>query len=160
MLTIKIICVGKLKEKYWREAIEEYSKRLHAFCSFSVAEAAEEKISDNPNSSDIDRTIDREGARIAELIPKGAYVVSMCIEGKKLSSTDLAQVLENTALDGKSTVAFIIGGSFGLSETVKKMSDLRLSMSDMTFPHQLARVMLCEQIYRAFQINSGGKYHK
>ena len=113
-----------------------------------------------PSDAQILSTLEKEGRRILSKIPKGAKIISMCIEGKQKSSEKLAAELDRLAVDGCSSIAFIIGGSWGLSEEVKSASYLRMSMSDMTFPHQLARVMLCEQIYRAFQINSGGKYHK
>lgn len=160
MLFINIICVGKLKEKFWTSAVSEYEKRLKAFCKFKITEVDEEKISDNPSPSQIDTTLEKEGKRIVRAVGKGAKVVALCIEGKIISSTDLAEVFADTALNGISEIDFIIGGSWGLSNEVKKLADMKLSMSKMTFPHQLARVMLCEQVYRAFQINSGGKYHK
>lgn len=160
MLFINIICVGKLKEKFWTSAVSEYEKRLKAFCKFKITEVDEEKIPDNPSQSQIDTTLDKEGKRIIKAVGKGAKVVAMCIEGKIISSTDLADVFADTALSGISEIDFIIGGSWGLSDEVKKIADIKLSMSKMTFPHQLARVMLCEQVYRGFQINSGGKYHK
>lgn len=160
MLNVMIICVGKLKESYWREAVAEYSKRMRTFCNFSIVEVDEEKIADNPSPSQIKTTITKEGERIISKIPHNAKVISMCIEGKQRSSEKLAQEIADIAVGGYSSIAFIIGGSWGLSDEVKRMSHIRLSMSEMTFPHQLARVMLCEQIYRAFQINIGGKYHK
>lgn len=161
MLKINIICIGKIKEKYFTEAIAEYSKRLSAFCKFSVIELSEEKIRSNtPNDSEISEVINAEGKRIMQKIGASDYVISMCIEGKLLSSEELSKTLDNAALSGKSTVDFIIGGSYGLSEEVKKRSDFRLSMSKMTFPHQMARMILSEQIYRAFEISTNGKYHK
>ena len=160
MMNISIICVGKLKEKFWTDACNEYAKRLKLFCSFSIIEVEEEKLSDSPSESQIKNTIEREGKRIISKIPKNSRIISMCIEGRQKSSEDLAEEFADSAVNGISSIVFIIGGSWGLSEEVKSASYLRMSMSDMTFPHQLARVMLCEQIYRAFQINSGGKYHK
>lgn len=160
MLNVNIICVGKLKEKYWTQAVAEYEKRLRAFCKFKITEVDEEKISDNPNSSQIEATLEKEGKRILKAVGKGAEVVALCIEGKSVSSPQLAQIFNSIAVKGKSEIDFIIGGSWGLSDEVKKIADIKLSMSEMTFPHQLARVMLCEQIYRGFQISSGGKYHK
>ena len=160
MLNVSIICVGKLKEKFWTDACNEYAKRLKGFCHFSIIEVDEEKLPDTPSPSQIQITLDKEGQRIISKIPKNAKVISMCIEGRQRSSEKLARELSDIALSGASSVAFIIGGSWGLSDEVKNLSDIRLSMSEMTFPHQLARVMLCEQIYRAFQINSHGKYHK
>lgn len=160
MLNITVICVGKLKESYWREACAEYSKRLGKFCNFNIVEVDEERISDNPSTSQIKLTISQEGKRIISKIPHNSKIISMCIEGKQKSSENLAKEMSNIAVNGYSNIVFIIGGSWGISDEVKAMSHIRLSMSEMTFPHQLARVMLCEQIYRAFQINSNGKYHK
>lgn len=160
MQHIQIICVGGLKERYLKEACAEYDKRLTAFCNFTIMEVGEERLPDNPSDAQIAVTLEKEGEKILSKIPKGASVVALCIEGKKLSSEKLADFIADTAVNGVSHLVFIIGGSWGLSPAVKQRAVLRLSMSDMTFPHQLARVMLCEQIYRAFQINSGGKYHK
>lgn len=160
MLNVTILCVGKLKEKYWTEACGEYSKRMKGFCHFSIVEADEEKLPDNPSPAQIENTLQKEGRRLLSKLPKGAKVVALCIEGKQQSSEKLAQELEAMALEGSSHIAFIIGGSWGLSDEVKSIADKKLSMSPMTFPHQLARVMLCEQLYRCFQITSGGKYHK
>lgn len=160
MLNITIICVGKLKENYWRDACTEYAKRLRAFCDFKIIEVDEEKISDKPSISQIQTTITQEGKRIISKIPANAKIISMCIEGKQRSSVKLAKEISDIAVNGYSNIAFIIGGSWGISEEVKSLSHIRLSMSEMTFPHQLARVMLFEQIYRAFQISIGGKYHK
>ena len=161
MLKINIICIGKIKEKYFTDAIAEYSKRLTSFCKFNIIELNEERIrSNDPNSSQIAEVIAAEGRRIMQKIGAGDYVAAMCIEGKMLSSEELSAALDKIALSGKSTVDFIIGGSYGLSEEVKKRADLRLSMSKMTFPHQMARVILSEQIYRAFEISTNGKYHK
>ena len=141
MLRVTVICQGRLKEKYYLGACEEYMKRLSGYCQPEVIELPEEG---DPTPK----------------IPKGAYVIAMCIEGKKTDSPGLAAKLEQITLEGKSRVCFLIGGSEGLSESVKKTADWRLSMSDMTFPHHLARVMLLEQIYRAFTITAGAKYHK
>ncbi|MGN0455123.1 MAG: 23S rRNA (pseudouridine(1915)-N(3))-methyltransferase RlmH [Ruminococcus sp.] len=160
MLNISLICIGNLKEKYWAQAVEEYSKRLSAFCRFSVIQLNEERISNNPSPGEIDRILNAEGKRILEKIPKNSYVISMCIEGKQISSNELSQKIDDISLSGKSSLCFIIGGSWGLSQQVKQRSDFKLSMSKMTFPHQMARVILCEQIYRAFEISSNGKYHK
>ncbi len=161
MLKINIICIGKIKEKYFTDAVGEYAKRLTAFCKFSVVELNEERIRSNtPNDSQIAEVIEAEGRRILQKVGASDYVAAMCIEGKLLSSEELSETLDKAALSGKSTVDFIIGGSYGLSDEVKRRADLRLSMSKMTFPHQLARVILSEQIYRAFEISTNGKYHK
>ena len=159
MLKINIICIGKIKEKYFADAVEEYSKRLGAFCKFSVTELSEERLSgDTP--SQIEIVIREEGKRILKKINPSDYVAAMCIEGKQLSSVELSRQIDSIAVSGKSAIAFVIGGSYGLSDEVKQRAQLRLSMSKMTFPHQLARVMLAEQIYRAFEISTNGKYHK
>lgn len=159
MIRVNIICIGKIKEKYFTQAIDEYAKRLSTFCKFSITELAEEKLrGDSP--SQIAEVISAEGRRIMQKIGQSDFVIAMCIEGRMMSSDELAQIIEKAGISGKSTVDFIIGGSYGLSDEVKRRADLRLSMSRMTFPHQMARVVLSEQIYRAFEISSNGKYHK
>ena len=160
MRAITVLCVGKLKERYWREAVAEYEKRLSAFCRLSIVEVEEERLPDNPSPADIQRTIEAEGARLLQRVPGGAAIFALCIEGKEIDSPALAATLDRLAVDGTSHTVFIIGGSWGLSDAVKRAARMRLSMSPMTFPHQLARVMLLEQLYRAGQISSGGKYHK
>ena len=157
MIKINIICIGKIKEKYFTDAIAEYAKRLTAFCKFNIIELSEERIKSNiPNRSQIDEVIFSEGKRIMQKISPSDYVVAMCIEGKSMSSEELSKLIDNASV----SVDFIIGGSYGLDESVKKRADVRLSMSRMTFPHQMARMILSEQIYRAFEISSNGKYHK
>lgn len=158
MMTIKLICIGKLKEDYLKGAQAEYQKRLSAFCKLSIIELAEYKLPQNPADSLIQKGMQAEGEDI--LSKAKGYIASLCIEGDMLSSVELSKKLDEIALDGQSEVSLIIGGSNGLSDEVKNSSKLKLSMSKMTFPHQLARVMLLEQLYRAFQINGGGKYHK
>lgn len=160
MLRVQILCVGNLKEGYWRDACAEYAKRMQAFCKFSVTEIAEARLPDAPSAAQIAQSLEAEGKQILAKIPASAAVVALCIEGKPLSSTQLAEKIQQFANNGKSDIVLIIGGSFGLSDAVKARADFRLSMSPMTFPHQLARVMVSEQIYRAFQIMNGGKYHK
>ena len=161
MLRINIICIGKIKEKYFTDAIAEYAKRLTAFCKFNVVELPEEKIKSNtPNDSQIDEVIESEGKKIMQKIGNSDYVIAMCIEGKMLSSEELSKTLDSLCVIGKSTIDFIIGGSYGLCNSVKNRADLKLSMSRMTFPHQMARMILSEQIYRAFEISSNGKYHR
>lgn len=161
MLTVTVICIGKLKEEYLRMACGEYQKRLGAFCKLNLVELSEYKIPGNPSQAQIDKAIEEEGKDILSHIkPGNNAVIPLCIEGKQLSSEGLADKMSQLALSGKSEIYFIIGGSFGLSDEVKRAGSLKLSMSPMTFPHQLARVMLLEQIYRAFQINTNGKYHK
>ena len=159
MINITLIAVGKLKEKYLRDAVDEYSKRLGAFCKINIIEIDEEKIGDNPSSAQIQNVIEKEGQRIIKKIPKSSNIISLCIEGKEYSSPDFSKLIENISMTS-SSICFIIGGSFGLSQAVKERADRRMSMSRMTFPHQLARVVLLEQVYRGYQILSGGKYHK
>lgn len=160
MLEVTVVCVGKLKEQYLRDACAEYSKRLSAFCRLKVIELAAERLSDNPSQAEIEKALSLEGKRILEKIPDRAAIITMCIEGRQLSSEELSQKLSSLTSQGIGSVAFVIGGSFGLFREVKAKSLLRLSVSRMTFPHQLFRVMLLEQIYRAFQIQNGAKYHK
>ena len=155
-----MICLGKLKEAYLKDACDEYLKRLGAFCRCKVVELSPVKLPDNPSAAQITAALNREAAMIKEKIPKGAAVFALCIEGKTLTSEQFSERLQTAAVAGGADVVFIIGSSFGLDEELKKAAQFRLSMSPMTFPHQLARVMLLEQIYRAFQIASGGKYHK
>ena len=159
MQKVNIICIGKIKEKYFADAIAEYSKRLSAFCKFTIIELPEEKLrGDNP--SEIAAVIDSEGKRIMQKLSPADYVIAMCIEGKLLSSTELSETITRLGATGSSQLVFLIGGSFGLHPRIKEQAALRLSMSPMTFPHHLARVMLLEQIYRAYQIAGGSKYHK
>lgn len=160
MLSVKLVCVGKLKEKFFAEAFEEYRKRLGAFCRFECTELAEQRLGDDPGPREIAAALEREAAEIEKAIPAGALVVAMCVEGKGISSEELAAQLERWQSAGRSRVCFLVGGSFGLAERVKSRADLRLSVSRMTFPHHLFRVMLAEQIYRAFSISAGGRYHK
>ncbi len=159
MVNLTLICIGKLKEQYLRDASKEYEKRLSGY-KINIIELAEEKIGNNPSQKEIQNVIEAEGKRIIEKIPKGAAVYTMCIEGKQRSSEELSAELDDLALSGINTAVFIIGGSYGLSDEVKRLSSARISMSRMTFPHQLARIMLLEQLYRATQISAGTKYHK
>ena len=160
MQTVTIICEGKLKEKYLRDACAEYAKRLSAYCKLNIIELNPHRISENPSAAEIDAVLEAEAKEILAKIPNTAKVYAMCIEGKQMSSEKLSKEISSCAVQGFNNIVFIIGGSHGLSDSVKKRADFKLSMSEMTFPHQLARVMLLEQIYRAFQISSGGKYHK
>ena len=160
MLNINIICVGKLKENYLRDACKEYSKRLDAFCKLKITELNEYKLPDRPSDSQINICIQKEGEQILSKISVGSYIVAMCIEGKMPDSVELSEKIQILTIDGVSNITFIIGGSYGLSDEVKKAANFKMSMSKMTFPHQLARVMLLEQIYRAMNIASNGKYHK
>lgn len=159
MLNVNIICIGSLKEKFFADAVNEYKKRLSRYCKFSIIELDEEKINDKESSSQIEKTLTKEGERILAKIGKSDYVVAMCIEGKELSSQQLSEKLTDISMT-TGTVDFVIGGSWGLSNSVKNRADFKLSVSKMTFPHQLFRVMLSEQIYRAFTISANAKYHK
>ncbi len=159
MMKVKIIALGKLKEKYWAEAVEEYRKRLKGYCDFEIIEITPFRLPDNPSDAEIQSALKKESEEIAKKLPKGAKTVAMCIEGKTTDSEKLSSFVTDVSLCG-GIVAFIIGGSYGLHDSIKAAADLKMSMSAMTFPHQLARVMLCEQIYRAFKINEGGTYHK
>ena len=150
MMNVQLIVLGKLKEKYMKDFSSEYEKRLSAYCKLTVTELEPVKLSDNPSQSEIDNALNKETQMIMAKIPKNSYVFSMCIEGKQMSSEELSQKLDDIALSGKSSVVFIIGSSFGLSDEIKRMSDFKFSMSKMTFPHKLARIMLTEQIYRGF----------
>ena len=160
MQKITVLCVGKLKEKFYIDACAEYQKRLTRHCKLELIELPEERLGDDPSPAEIAAALDKEAAVIEDRLPRGGAVVALCIEGRALSSPQLADALSRYASRGISQVTFLIGGSFGLAERVKARSDLRLSMSPMTFPHHLARVMLLEQIYRAYQIQSGTRYHK
>ncbi|MBQ9374762.1 MAG: 23S rRNA (pseudouridine(1915)-N(3))-methyltransferase RlmH [Ruminococcus sp.] len=161
MIRINLITVGKLKEKYWRDACAEYAKRLSAFCKLEIVELNESRLSDNPSQKEIENALSNEAKAMMPYIDKKSTAnIAMCIEGKQLSSVELSDKTDSFALQGYSTVNFIIGSSFGIADEIKEKCQLRLSMSKMTFPHQLARVMLLEQIYRAFQIQNNTKYHK
>lgn len=159
-MKINIICVGKLKEQYLKDAMAEYGKRLKRFCNFSVIELADEKIPDNPSLADEARILKTEADKILKVICDDDYVFSLCVEGQQLSSEKFASKLSSVMLSGKSTIDFVIGGSLGLDNSVKERSNFRISFSEMTFPHQLMRVILAEQVYRGFKINANEKYHK
>lgn len=160
MLSVTLICVGKMREKYYTEAFAEYAKRLGVYCRFELVELPEQRLPERPSQREIDAALEKEGREIVKQIPRGAAVIAMCVEGRRMSSPALAQQLAAYANSGVSKLCFVVGGSFGLHPSVKQAASLRLSMSDMTFPHHLARVMLAEQIYRAFTINEGTRYHK
>jgi 23S rRNA (pseudouridine1915-N3)-methyltransferase len=149
MLSVKIICVGRMREKYFTDAFQEYARRLSAYCSFKCTELQEIRLPNHPGDKDI-----------SAALPKDGYVVALCIEGRKLSSEQFAELVQKCENSGRSKICFLIGGSYGLSERIKQLADLKLSMSDMTFPHHLARVMVAEQIYRSFKIIEGSAYHK
>lgn len=158
MMTVNFVAMGKLKESYFREACAEYQKRLGAFAKVTVKEPEPVDLPQNPSPAQIEKALERE----AEFIRAQAagFKVAMCVEGKTMSSEELASKLETLGNSGASTVSFIVGSSFGLADSLKRECGLRLSMSPMTFPHSLARVMLFEQVYRAFSIMNNSKYHK
>lgn len=159
MLHCTVIAVGKLGERHWSAACDEYRKRLGGFCKAAVVEVAEQRLPQNPSEAEIAKCVEAEGAAILAKIPPRAHVIALCIEGRQLASQALAAEFDRLAAE-TSHVVFVIGGSHGLAEAVKAAAHRRMSMSEMTFPHQLARVMLLEQIYRGFSIAHGGKYHK
>ena len=161
MQKVTILCTGKLKEKFYLDAVAEYVKRLSRFCKLEIIELPEEKIEEK-NASDavVKKALEKEGKAILSNVRKGAAIVAMCIEGRQISSDELAQFLADRANSGAGDVAFVIGSSHGLSDEVKKAAALRFSMGRITMPHQLARLVLTEQIYRACTINAGMKYHK
>lgn len=158
-MNINIICAGKIKEKYFTAAIAEYSKRMSRFAKFNIIELADEKIPDNASEKEEEAIKDKEGKAMLSKIKDSDYVIAMCIEGQQLDSVELSQRLERIAMNA-SSIVFVIGGSLGLSDEVKKRAQLRLSFGKITLPHQLMRVVLCEQIYRAFKISRNETYHK
>lgn len=160
MLSVRLICVGKLGEKFWKDAVKEYEKRLSGYCKLEILELAEQRLPDKPSESQITSALQKEAELIRAKIPQGSAVIAMCIEGKTMSSEDLADKISEFTLNGVSRLTILIGGSCGMDNELKKQASLRLSMSPMTFPHHLARVMVLEQIYRALNIQAGGKYHK
>lgn len=160
MINIRILCVGKLKERYWVDACNEYLKRLKAFSNIEVIELSEEKISKHERASDVEIVKYKEGKSILSGIKDSDYVISLEIQGKQFSSPELSKVLTKLSNEGNNSIVFVIGGSFGLSQEVSKRANLRLSFSPMTFPHQMMRVILLEQIYRSFMIERGTPYHK
>ncbi len=159
-MQFNIVYVGNIKDKYLADAAAEYEKRLRPLCNFAVIELPEERLPDDPSPAEIRRALSLEADAIRAKIPKGSAVIALCIEGQTCSSEALACDLSALALTGQSAVAFLIGGSYGLDESLKRQADRRISMSPMTFPHHLARIMLLEQLYRAYQIQRGSKYHK
>lgn len=159
-MNIQIICIGKLKEKYWTDAIKEYSKRLSRFASIEIVELKESLLPANASPADEEKVKLEEGREILKAIKDGTYVITLEITGKQLSSEELAKKMDDLGIDGRSNIAFVIGGSLGLSKEVSQRADYKLSFSRMTFPHQMMRVILLEQIYRAFKINRNETYHK
>ena len=159
MQKITIVTVGRLREGYLREAAAEYQKRLSAYCSVEVIETEQVSLPERAAVVEIDKALESEGKTLLKRLPQNRLNVALCIEGRRVDSEGFARLIKGSAQD-HSGINFIIGGSYGLSDDVKRAADVRLSMSDMTFPHHLARIMLLEQIYRAYKINEGGKYHK
>jgi len=159
MMKIKIIALEKLKESYLRDASKEYEKRLSRYCDLEICELNPVKLSDNPSLSEITSALDSEAEAIIKKIPSGSRVIALCVEGKQPSSESFAEDIKNFSSDGEK-LTFIIGSSYGLSNKIKSLADKKISVSAMTFPHQLFRIMLLEQLYRAFKINEGSTYHK
>ncbi|MCH3954150.1 MAG: 23S rRNA (pseudouridine(1915)-N(3))-methyltransferase RlmH [Eubacterium sp.] len=159
-MNITVICIGKLKESYWKDAVKEYSKRLGGYCSLDIVELKESRLAANPSPADELAVKVKEGEEILSHIRPSSWVVTLEIQGKKLSSEKLAEKIEDWSLEGRSDLVFVIGGSLGLSPDVSKRADFKLSFSDMTFPHQMMRVILLEQIYRSFKIIRHEPYHK
>lgn len=160
MFSVTLICMGKLKEKFYTAAASEYEKRLQGYCQFKLLELPEVRLPENPSPAEIAAGLDKEAEAILAKIPKGAWFCVLTPEGKLLSSEALARQMEQVKLSGKASACFLIGSSFGIAPQVKARADLKLSMSPMTFPHHLARVMVLEQLYRAEAIQAGSKYHK
>ena len=160
MQRVTVLCVGKLKEKFYTDAAAEYVKRLQRYCKLDVVELPEYRLPEEPSPAEIQKALQTEGAAIRERLPRGGAVVALCIEGKPCSSEELSRRIIDFGVQGKTQITFLIGGSVGLDESIKKQADWRLSMSPMTFPHHMARIMLMEQIYSAYQIAAGTKYHK
>lgn len=159
-MNVHLICVGKLKESFYAQAAAEYVKRLKPFCRLSLVELPEERLPQEPSQAQIDAALSREAEAIRDKLPPSCSVVALCVEGRLRSSEELAGLLRTWEQSSAKHLAFVIGGSYGLDQSLKAEAWVRLSMSPMTFPHHLARVMVLEQLYRAFQINGGTRYHK
>lgn len=159
-MRITLITVGKIKEKYFTGAIEEYAKRLSRYCKLEIVELADEKTPDNASDALNEQIKEKEAMRILAAIPDNSYVIALAIEGKQLDSVELSEKISKLGVDGNSNIVFIIGGSLGLHKTVIQKADYLLSFSKMTFPHQLMRVILLEQIYRSYRIANNEPYHK
>ncbi len=160
MFTVTVLAMGKLKEKFYIQAVEEYAKRLSGYCRFELLELPEYRLPENPSPAEIADGLAREARLIREKLPKGAWFCVLTPEGKKLSSEGFAETLAAVKTGGRSAACFLLGSSFGIAPEIKALADLKLSFSDMTFPHHLARVMLLEQLYRAESIQAGTRYHK
>ena len=160
MQKVTIICTGKLKEKFYLDAAAEYAKRLSRFCTLTILELPEERLPESPSPAQIEAALAREADAVRAKLPAGCLLIAMCVEGQERSSEALARYLAEAAARGAGHIVFLIGSSYGMHPSLKQQADLRLSMSPMTFPHHLLRVMLLEQIYRACAINNHSKYHK
>ena len=160
MFDITLIAMGKLKEKFYLSAAAEYEKRMKGYCQFNLIELPEVRLPENPSQAEINSALEKEADSILSKIPKGAWFCTLTPEGKLLSSEALAEKIQDVKLSGKSCACFLIGSSFGMAPRLKEMADFKLSMSPMTFPHHLARIMVLEQLYRAEAIQAGSKYHK
>ena len=160
MFEIRLICMGKLKEKFYLSAAVEYEKRLKGYCNFQLIELPEYRLPEDPSPAEISAGLEKEAELFLSKIPKGCIFCVLTPEGKMLSSEGLAEKLKDVKLSGKSSACFLIGSSYGIAPRIKNIADLQLSMSSMTFPHHLARIMVLEQIYRAEAIQAGSKYHK
>lgn len=159
-MKITILCVGKIKEKFYRDAIAEYSKRLSRYCKLEIVEVADEKTPDHASEHEIELIKEKEGLRLLSALKPDAYVVCLAIDGKELDSVTLSEKIQRLGISGNSHICFVIGGSLGIANTVLQKADLLLSFSKMTFPHQLMRVILLEQLYRAYRISNNEPYHK
>ena len=160
MLKIKLICVGKLKEHFYSDAAKEYIKRLTAYCKIEIVEVSEQRLPPEPSEASIMAALLKESSAISSALPADSMTVALCVEGNEMSSIELSEFLKGCANSGSSRICFVIGGSYGLHGSIKASADLGLSLSKMTFPHNLARIVLLEQLYRAFNMAEGGKYHK
>ena len=160
MLSVYLICVGKLKEKFYQEACAEYIKRLSPYCRLTLVELPEEKLPQDPSQAQIDAALEKESQAIRAKLPPNSSLVALCVEGKLCSSEELAKLVSDWSLSSAKHLVFLIGGSYGLHASLKAEAWAKLSMSPMTFPHHLARVMLLEQLYRSFKIDEGSSYHK
>ena len=159
-MKITVVCVGKIKEKFYSDAIAEYGKRLSRYCNLNIVEVADEKTKEEASDTEIALVKAREGERMKKAIKEDGYVIALAIDGKQLDSVEMSEKIEKLGISGVSHIYFVIGGSLGLSDELLKMADYRLSFSLMTFPHQLMRVILLEQIYRSFRIINHEPYHK
>lgn len=158
-MRITVVCAGRIKEKYLSAGIAEFLKRLRPFAQVEIREVHEEKMPDNPSEAEKEQVLRREGEKLLKLVPSGSYLFVLDVHGREMSSEELASRIDGLGLSGRSNLAFLIGGAFGLSREVRAAADERLSFSQLTFTHQMVRLLLVEQIYRAFKINRGEKYH-